>query len=104
MVFVFLNNFLTVLFHVEKGCKIHGYSKIFQIYSQLKLEYYEMFVEESDESEGQYWRDKNVFLPHDCESNKVLLNFLYGGFQSGFSLRPSLLYGDNQYLESIRMH
>ena len=63
-----------------------------------------MSLEEYVDGGDLYLIDKMIFLPHDYESNKVLLNFLYGVFQYGFSSIPILLNEDNQYLESINIY
>ena len=57
---------------------------------------------ECDDGGDLYLIDKMIFLAHDYESSKVLLNFLGGIFQYGYSSRPTLLNEDNQYLESIK--
>ena len=63
-----------------------------------------MSLEECADGADLCWIDKKVFLPHDCESSKVLLNFLGGIFQYGYSSRPTLLNEDNQHLESIKIY
>ena len=63
-----------------------------------------MSLEECDDGGDLYLIDKMIFLPHDYESNKVLLNFLGGIFQYGYSSRPTLLNEDNQHLESIKIY
>ena len=63
-----------------------------------------MSLEECDDGGDLYLIDKMIFLPHDYESSKVLLNFLGGIFQYGYSSRPTLLNEDNQHLESIKIY
>ena len=63
-----------------------------------------MSLEEYDDGGDLYLIDKMIFLPHDYESSKVLLNFLGGIFQYGYSSRPTLLNEDNQHLESIKIY
>ena len=63
-----------------------------------------MSLEECDDGGDLYLIDKMIFLAHDYESSKVLLNFLGGIFQYGYSSRPTLLNEDNQHLESIKIY
>ena len=63
-----------------------------------------MSLEECDDGGDLYLIDKMIFLPHDYESSKVLLIFLGGIFQYGYSSRPTLLNEDNQHLESIKIY
>ena len=62
-----------------------------------------MSLEECADGADLCWIDKKVFLPHDCESNIVLLNFHYGVFQYMYSSLTILLNEHNQYLENVKI-